>query len=116
MTFNVFYIHNSCSLVLTFIPVYHFRKMDVQVVNVRRNMQTTVTITITAITTTTITAITTTITITTILVIISERGAECKPGPAEVVEVERTQEAEVVLLAVRYFVIGTLILLLIMIS
>lgn len=90
--------------------------MDVQVVNVRRNMQTTVTITITAITTTTITAITTTITITTILVIISERGAECKPGPAEVVEVERTQEAEVVLLAVRYFVIGTLILLLIMIS
>lgn len=82
--------------------------MDVQVVNVRRNMQTTVTITITAITTT--------ITITTILVIISERGAECKPGPAEVVEVERTQEAEVVLLAVRYFVIGTLILLLIMIS
>lgn len=82
--------------------------MDVQVVNVRRNMQTTVTITITAITTT--------ITITTILVIISERGAECKPGPAEVVEVERTQEAEVVLLAVRYFVNGTLILLLIMIS
>lgn len=106
MTFNVFYIHNSCSLVLTFIPVYHFRKMDVQVVNVRRNLQTTATITITAITTT----------ITTILVIISERGVECKPGPAEVVEVERTQEAEVVLLAVRYFVNGTLILLLIMIS
>lgn len=88
--------------------------MDVQVVNVRRNLQTTATVTITAITTT-ITAITTT-TITTILVIISERGAECKPGPAEVVEVERTQEAEVVLLAVRYFVNGTLILLLIMIS
>lgn len=106
MTFNVFYIHNSCSLVLTFIPVYHFRKMDVQVVNVRRNLQTTAATTITAITTITITT-TTTITITTILVIISERGAECKPGPAEVVEVERTQEAEVVLLAVRYFVIGT---------
>lgn len=86
--------------------------MDVQVVNVRRNLQTTATVTITAITAITIT----TITITTILVIISERGAECKPGPAEVVEVERTQEAEVVLLAVRYFVIGTLILLLIMIS
>lgn len=91
--------------------------MDVQVVNVRRNLQTTATVTITAITTITITTITTTtITITTILVIISERGAECKPGPAEVVEVERTQEAEVVLLAVRYFVNGTLILLLIMIS
>lgn len=112
MTFNVFYIHNSCSLVLTFIPVYHFRKMDVQVVNVRRNLQTTATVTITAITTITITPTT----ITTILVIISERGVECKPGPAEVVEVERTQEAEVVLLAVRYFVNGTLILLLIMIS
>lgn len=68
--------------------------MDVQVVNVRRNLQTGAIIT----------AITTTITaITTILVIILELGAECKPGPVEVVAVERTQEAEVALLAVSYF-------------
>lgn len=72
---------------------YHFRKMDVQVVNVRRNLQTTATIT------TTITAITTTITAKTI---ISELGVECKPGPSEIVAVERTQEAEVVLLAVSF--------------
>lgn len=63
--------------------------MDVQVVNVRRNLQTTAKIT----------AITTTITAKTI---ISELGAECKPGPSEIVAVERTQEAEVVLLAVSY--------------
>lgn len=68
--------------------------MDVQVVNVRRNLQTTATIT-----TTIIMVITTTITAKTI---ISELGAECKPGPSEVVAVERTQEAEVVLLAVSY--------------
>lgn len=67
-----------------FIFGYHFRKMDVQVVNVRRSLQTTATIT----------AITTTITAKTI---ISELGAECKPGPSEIVAVERTQEAEVVL-------------------
>lgn len=72
-----------------FIFGYHFRKMDVQVVNVRRSLQTTATIT----------AITTTITAKTI---ISELGAECKPGPSEIVAVERTQEAEVVLLAVSY--------------
>lgn len=72
-----------------FIFGYHYRKMDVQVVNVRRNLQTTAIIT----------AITTTITAKTI---ISELGAECKPGPSEVVAVERTQEAEVVLLAVSY--------------
>lgn len=77
-----------------FIFGYHFRKMDVQVVNVRRNLQTTATIT-----TTIIMVITTTITAKTI---ISELGAECKPGPSEVVAVERTQEAEVVLLAVSY--------------
>lgn len=65
---------------------YHFRKMDVQVVNVRRNLQTT------AVITTTITAKT----------IISELGVECKPGPSEIVAVERTQEAEVVLLVVSY--------------
>lgn len=63
--------------------------MGVQVVNVRRNLQTTATIT----------AITTTITAKTI---ISELGPECRPGPSEVVAVERTQEAEVVLLAVSY--------------
>lgn len=72
-----------------FIFGYHYRKMDVQVVNVRRNLQTTAIIT----------AITTTITAKTI---ISELGAECKPGPSEIVAVERTQEAEVVLLAVSY--------------
>lgn len=65
---------------------YYFRKMDVQVVNVRRNLQTTA-------------AITTTITAKTI---ISELGVECKPGPSEIVAVERTQEAEVVLLAVSF--------------
>lgn len=68
---------------------YHFRKMDVQVVNVRRNLQTTATTT----------AITTSITAKTI---ISELGVECKPGPSEIVAVERTQEAEVVLLVVSY--------------
>lgn len=68
-----------------FIFGYHFRKMDVQVVNVRRSLQTT--------------AITTTITAKTI---ISELGAECIPGPSEIVAVERTQEAEVVSLAVSY--------------
>lgn len=67
---------------------YHFRKMDVQVVNVRRNLQTTA-------------AITTTI-ITTAKTIISELGVECKPGPSGIVAVERTQEAEVVLLVVSY--------------
>lgn len=75
--------------------------MGVQVVNVRRNLQTTAAITtITTIMaiTTTITAITTTITAKTI---ISELGVECKPGPSEIVAVERTQEAEVILLAVR---------------
>lgn len=78
---NVFNIHNSCSVVPL---VTIFRKMDVQVVNVRRSLQTTATIT----------AITTTITAKTI---ISELGAECKPGPSEIVAVERAQEAEVVL-------------------
>lgn len=73
---------------------YHFRKMDVQVVNVRRSLQTTA-----AITTTTIMVITTTITAKTI---ISELGVECKPGPSEIVAAERTQEAEVVLLVVSY--------------
>lgn len=75
---NVFNIHNSCSVVPL---VTIFRKMDVQVVNVRRSLQTTATITAT------ITAKT----------IISELGAECKPGPSEIVAVERAQEAEVVL-------------------
>lgn len=75
---NVFNIHNSCSVVPL---VAIFRKMDVQVVNVRRSLQTTATITAT------ITAKT----------IISELGAECKPGPSEIVAVERAQEAEVVL-------------------
>lgn len=70
--------------------------MDVQVVNVRRNLQTTA-----AITTTIIMVITTT-TITTAKTIISELGVECKPGPSEIVAVERTQEAEVVLLVVSY--------------
>lgn len=78
---NVFNIHNSCSVVPL---VAIFRKMDVQVVNVRRSLQTTATIA----------AITTTITAKTI---ISELGAECKPGPSEIVAVERAQEAEVVL-------------------
>lgn len=82
---NVFNIHNSCSVVPL---VAIFRKMDVQVVNVRRSLQTTATITAT------ITTITTTITAKTI---ISELGAECKPGPSEIVAVERAQEAEVVL-------------------
>lgn len=84
---NVFNIHNSCSVVPL---VAIFRKMDVQVVNVR-SLQTTVTI---AAITTTIMAKTTTITAKTI---ISELGAECKPGPSEIVAVERAQEAEVVL-------------------
>lgn len=83
---NVFNIHNFLFRGAYFIFGYHFRKMDVQVVNVRRNLQTTATIT------TTITAKT----------IISELGAECKPGLSEIVAVERTQEAEVVLLAVSY--------------
>lgn len=78
---NVFNIHNSCSVVPL---VAIFRKMDVQVVNVGRSLQTTATIT----------AIITTITAKTI---ISELGAECKPGPSEIVAVERAQEAEVVL-------------------
>lgn len=86
--FDVFNIHNSCSVVPL---VAIFRKMDVQVVNVRRSLQTTVTI---AAITTTIMAKTTTITAKTI---ISELGAECKPGPSEIVAVERAQEAEVVL-------------------
>lgn len=75
--------------------------MDVQVVNVRRNLQTTaaITTTIIMVITATITAITTTITAKTI---ISELGVECKPGPSEIVAVERTQEAEVVLLAVSF--------------
>lgn len=68
--------------------------MDVQVVNVRRNLQTTAT----TAAITTIMVITTTITAKTI---ISELGVECKPGPSEIVAVERTQEAEVILLAVR---------------